>query len=272
MFKIPSAGETASSKVVKDSINATGNNLVSGFFGEGNSGVFRREVIRWQVPSKQFHIEMYINPQNITIQSSKLINEVRTKGGFIIQYWGENFDTASIAGMTGSGGIEGINILKSIYRDEQLEIDGVLKTIISTIQNMNTTQIAQAAGLGISEGASALYNFATNGNSQAAAALKSLAARAANVKMFYQGVTYRGFFKTFNSTETADQLGLFNYDMAFTIVETIGKRSNYMPWHRKASVPAPGPVTYSRITQSPDSILQDKLRGLVTDTRSRTSR
>jgi len=65
-------------------------------------------------------VEMYINPQNISYEDSKIITPTRTKGGYIIQYWGEELGTINLSGHTSSAGIEGINLLRMIYRIESI--------------------------------------------------------------------------------------------------------------------------------------------------------
>jgi hypothetical protein len=77
-----------------------------------------RQLIRWRVPGLGF-VDMYINPQQMDIQEKKVIQKQRTKGGYVIQYWGEELMIIRIQGNTGASGIEGINILRKVYRAEQ---------------------------------------------------------------------------------------------------------------------------------------------------------
>jgi hypothetical protein len=51
--------------------------------------------------------------------------------------------------------------------------------------------------------------------------------------LFYQGVQYKGFFTSFSMTENTDNLGLFNYNMAFTATEIRGRRQNVFAWHKE---------------------------------------
>lgn len=159
-----------------------------------------RTLIVWEVPTQPtpFFIEMYINPNNITIQERKLITEQRTKGGYVIQYWGEELTQVSLSGTTGSGSIEAMNVLKDIYRNEQLAMQ----------------QILGSQGVDVKR-------------------RQSLGQMAASVVMWYQGQGMRGFFKDLNYTEAGDQAGMINYTMNFTVVETIGQRQNFLPWQRK---------------------------------------
>ena len=82
----------------------------------------QRRMLKWLVPERGI-IEMYINPQSIAIRNAKNIKSERTKGGFVVQYWGEELTSIDISGHTGTSGIEGINVLSDIYRGEQLAFD-----------------------------------------------------------------------------------------------------------------------------------------------------
>ena len=172
--------------------------------GEGTSGRPRkRSLIRWEVPHMSgadgtpYFIEMYINPQNIDFQSNKITRRVFTKGGYILQYWGEGLDQVNIRGTTGSGGIEALNALRDIYRSEQLAL---VKIVNSSYTNKRRQSLGQLA---------------------------------ASVIMWYQGQGLRGYFETMSFTESADKLGMFEYTLAFVVAQIIGKRANYLPWHRK---------------------------------------
>lgn len=159
-----------------------------------------RQLILWEVPhlgSSQF-IQMYVNPQNIQINSVKDISEVRTKGGYFIQYWGEKFDEINIQGNTGSSGVEGINALRDVYRSEQLT----------------------------------LFNIARNSNTSGIKRRQSLAQLAASVVMHYAHVQYFGYFKSFSVTEAAEQTGFYSYTMNYTVTKTVGLRKNWAGWHR----------------------------------------
>lgn len=159
-----------------------------------------RKLIVWELPSvgSPGFVEMYINPNNIAITERKTITEQRTKGGYVIQYWGEELINVSIAGTTGDGGIEALNVLRDIYRNEQLALTGFIEA----------------------KGADTKRR-------------QSLAQLAASVVMWYQGQGMRGFFKDFTYTESVQEMGVINYQMNFTVTEIIGQRQNFMPWHRK---------------------------------------
>src|SRR5258708_1776992 len=51
-----------------------------------------RKVIHWFVPEYGV-VRMYCNPQSIRYAESKLTSNQYTKGGYIVQYWGEKLTT-----------------------------------------------------------------------------------------------------------------------------------------------------------------------------------
>lgn len=184
------------------------------------------QVMTWQLPNGMA-IQMYINPQNFVVRESKQITETRTKGGFVIQYWGENLTQLTISGTTGSSGIRGINVLRDIYRSENRAFDLVaqqqLREVERVQQNLDTNSDINRT----------LKNISTDLQNRNFLLRPSLAALAVNVLLFYQGVQYKGFFKEFTVTESVANLGLFDYSMSFTATETRGQRKNFMSWHKE---------------------------------------
>ena len=75
------------------------------------------QVMTWRLPNGSA-VQMYINPENFVVRDSKQITETRTKGGCVMQYWGEKLTQMTLSGTTGSSGIRGINVLRDIYRSE----------------------------------------------------------------------------------------------------------------------------------------------------------
>lgn len=202
---------------------------------------FERQVITWRLPALGF-IKMFINPQSIEIREGKDISTTRTKAGFIVQYAGEKLTEITISGVTGSAGQEGINILRAIYRSEQFAFESIADELDRTALQTQVTQLSK--GL-VDQGASALKTagaaitpFLVDEVNEIALSVLSqpfptLASLAANVEMFYQGVTYRGYFTAFNVSETAEQTGNLSYTLNFTSYARQGERRNFMPWHRQ---------------------------------------
>ena len=244
------ANRAASMRASSGKVNAAVLNLID----RQHVGHVSREMVTWKTPHLGY-IQMYINPQQIKIVSSKIIQNVRTKGGFVIQYGGENLDQIIIGGTTASAGMEGINILQAIYRSEQLAFEGIAVALEEQLSNVQLDQaigsvITAAGDSGSAAGNSFLFGQNVlqitsqlfNGLNRPRPTLASLAS---NIDMFFQGILYRGYFKSFSVTESAQKPGWFDYDIEFTAYARQGSRHNFMPWHKQPEGPASSSNPYS---------------------------
>lgn len=201
------------------------------------AAVNSRHIIHWLVPEGPI-VEMYVNPQSITYAEKKTTQSQRTKGGFVLQYWGEELLRLTIQGTTGTSGIEGINVLRDVYRNEQLAFD----PYALYLEAQANQQILQGNVFGEDSALTASSSFITSllAGSQsliptAAQNPPSLASLAFTVEMYYSGEVFRGFFESFNVVERADNVGMFDYTIDFTVTQRRGFRQNFMPWHRSAT-------------------------------------
>jgi len=207
--------------------------------------------------------QLYMNPQTFNIRDQKLVQKTLTKGGHVVQYWGEDLTTIDAGGTTGSAGIEGINVLRDIYRHEQLHY----RTVLADRQR----ELAKAAAIAQAEAEEQVYDtsvggallgvadgltggavsktvkgvsnsidilFGTDLGSNFGGAggsfktVPTLAAFATNIDMYFQGEFFRGYFTNFTVSETAQEPGHFTYQFQFVVTRRSGKRNNFMPWHR----------------------------------------
>lgn len=215
-----------------------------------------RQLIRWRVPGLGF-VDMYINPQNMDIVEKKVIQKQRTKGGYIVQYWGEELMTIRIAGSTGASGVEGINILRKVYRAEQ---DSFLQVAQSLADRVNSYTaggnianiIAQGAGQSAKDLSGSISGGLITGllgGGSSPSLLPTLGSLAVSVEMFYQGWVFKGFFEEFTVSENvANGPGVFNYNLNFTVLDRRGVRSNFAPWHRSPATldTAGNPISYNK--------------------------
>jgi hypothetical protein len=211
-----------------------------------------RNMVRFFLPELGI-VEMYINPQSIKYNDKKHIPApTRTRGGYLVQYWGEELGTLSIDGITGSSGVEGINILYDVYRNEQVAMDALALAVeaakdkessgdlIDTL--LGSDNILSGIGNAIGVGADSLFDQVTNmiqtGSIDPSTPKPTLASIAFQTEIYWSGWVFRGYFNSMNVTESADKLGLFEYGMNFTVTQKRGLRLNFMPWHRS---PTEGP-------------------------------
>jgi hypothetical protein len=202
----------------------------------------RRHIVHWFVPEVGV-INMYINPQSIDYNFKKLITPERTKGGYVIQYWGEELPTLNLRGITGSSGVEGLNVLYEVYRAEQLTFDPIGLTIASDsmVSGLGDliNNVGQGIGGGIAGGVASAANgiFGLNPLTQSLMPRNppTLASLAFGVEMYYNGWVFRGFFTSMSWTESVNNMGMFDYQIQFTVTQRRGYRTNYLPHHHSAT-------------------------------------
>lgn len=198
------------------------------------SGRRVRQLIRWRVPKLGF-VDMYMNPQQMTITEKKIITKQRTKGGYIIQYWGEELTQVKLQGTVGAGGIEAINILRRVYRAEQEAFQLVAQQLQDRVHAYSAGgSIANLLTGGGKVGAS-IGGAITGllGGSANPPLLPSLGSLAVSAEMFYQGWVFKGFFEDFVTTESVQiGVGILNYDMTFTVLDRRGTRTNLASFNR----------------------------------------
>jgi hypothetical protein len=243
--------------------SADGNGLPYSKAPTYRDATLQRNIITWFVPEFGT-VRMYVNPSNINYSFNKTITPTRTKGGYSLQYWGEELTNLTITGTTGSAGVEGVNVLYEIYRAEQYAFDtaGLVISSNNAAQNL-ITQGFNAAGNAIGSGGvgqllfggtatgnagtsvqnagliGGLFGLNSPLNSLGASNYVSLAQLAFTVEMYYDGWVYRGYFKNMTITEKPYE---FDYNIGFVATQRRGYRTNFFPWHRN---PAQGPSQYN---------------------------
>lgn len=222
-------------------------------------GVNHRNIMHWLVPEGPI-VQMYINPQNVSYNYRKAIQPTRTKGGFTLQYWGEELTTLRLTGTTGSSGIEGINVLYDIYRNEQLALDPYALYLSAAQDAALIDGGSVGAAIGNVLGGSDIGNTiggivggVLQGASESSTTTRpapSLASLAFTVELYWSGEVYRGYFTDFSVEESVSHLGTFEYSINFTVTQKRGFRVNYLPWHRSA---VSGPSNSSPFLGTPHS-------------------
>lgn len=199
------------------------------------TAVNQRKLIHWLVPEGPI-VQMYMNPQNIRYQYKKTITPQRTKGGYSIQYWGEELTSLAISGTTGTSGIEGINVLHDVYRNEQLAYDPYALYLASKNDlESRGAEISDLVTGNFGDFAEGLVSGAADLLPGANVQPPTLASLAFTVEMYWSGSVFRGYFEDFNITESVDNLGMFNYDFNFKVTQQRGMRLNFLPHHRSAT-------------------------------------
>ncbi len=228
----------------REAPSASGSTTRQGQVKSGRAAVAKRQTMRFIVPEQPI-VEMYINPENIQYQFSKLVSPQRAKGGYILQYWGENLGTLSVKGTTGTSGIEGINVLYDVYRNEQLMFDPYALTLAAERDKAEQSSFddllfgdGDLFGLSdtiVGEMASMSGDYLSSAQAQNVINARSkptLAQLAFTVEIYWFGEIYRGYFENFNFTESVTNLGIFEYSFTFKVTQRRGFRTNYLAWHK----------------------------------------
>lgn len=203
-------------------------------------------------------VPVYINPDSINISKNKNISSTQTKGGYVVQYWGEQLTEMTVRGSTGSGGIEAINILDSVYRNEITQFNKILLARATNADTSFRTALEDSSTANIGSGLVSIFDEFTNGgvsgiidgtksaideivdaargttddNPSSVPLIPTIGAFGVSMIIFWQGVKYTGYFKNFSYSEDSSKPGLFDYDFSFTVIKQKGTRKNFMPWHR----------------------------------------
>jgi hypothetical protein len=230
--------------------------------------ITRRHLMRWLVPEQPM-IQMYVNPQNFKVDYKKHISKVRTKGGYTLQYWGEELTTLNISGTTGTSGVEGINVLYDIYRNEQLQFDPFALFLQAERDRAEEDDVFNdLTGIGdtiLGEVGNILSSAKEGGVPNTSRTKPTLASLAFTVELYWSGEVYRGFFENFSVTERADNIGLFDYTMTFTVTQKRGFRQNFFGWHRSAT---DGPSNSDPVT-GPRHSFAGRASNVITPRRNR---
>lgn len=197
----------------------------------------KRNMAHWFVPEVGV-IPMYINPQSIVYDHKKMITKERTKGGWNLQYWGEELTSLRISGHTGSSGVEGLNVLYEIYRAEQFLFDPIALTMAADASTTGLNDLIDQAlgnlgGIGdvLSDATSGLLGLDPVSQNILPRDTPSLATMAFGLELYYMGWVFRGYLNSMSITESVDRLGLFEYNMEMIVTQRRGYRFNYLPWH-----------------------------------------
>ena len=220
-----------------------GDGLPSSKVPSQRNAVTRRHIVHFFVPEVGV-INMYVNPESIQYNYNKLINKERTKGGFVLQYWGEELPTLSLRGTTGSSGVEGLNVLYEIYRSEQISFDAIGVSLAANASISGFGDTINSLGQEIGGIGGDIFGEVTNGvlglnpltQSIIPRTPPTLAQLAFTMEIYYAGSVHRGYFQSMSVTESKDLVGGFTYQMEFVVTQRRGYRYNSMPWQRAANM------------------------------------
>jgi len=183
--------------------------------------VRNRKSIIWQIDGlpDRFKIPdlvMKINPENLNSTYSQLINRKRTLGGFIEEHWGEQLDTLSASGRTGTFfGAVGLTNKDRRTTDNFQQFER-----FTAIYRNNGTLYDEQTGKIMAQGF---------------------------VVMNYDLSVFNGYFESFTINEVSDKQFDLAYDFSFKVLREVypGRMKSFKS---VTVVPAPGVQKNDRVT------------------------
>jgi len=143
-------------------------------------------------------LTMLINPTNLDVSYSPVINETRTLGGFIHEYWGEQLTTLAATGKT------------AMFIDSEKGLTNKNSRTTEAYQNfISLLNIYKNNGKGY------FKKFDTPGLKSNPEKISSLGV----ISMFYDGRQYDGYFENFTYTEDAEQPFNLEYSFSFKTIK-----------------------------------------------------
>lgn len=175
-----------------------------------------------------------INPASVSLNASKIINRTPTMSGWVEDHWGEELDTITFQGSTGAfiwndpKEIVPTNI-KAPLTDTPQQIRDVFNKL-ENITDMGTVApqgTGQHSGLAVEQRRStATYKEfrhfiqLMNGNG-ATFDIYGLVSGRLYIQITYDYAQYRGYFESFDITESADSPFKFTYTVTFKSEKTM---------------------------------------------------
>lgn len=147
-------------------------------------------------------LTMLVNPSNLDITYAPLINETRTLGGFVQEYWGEQLTTLSATGKT------------AMFVESEKGITNKDARLTESYQHfMSLLNIYKNNGKGYS---TTFDTVKTRANSSKITSL-------GYVIMIFDKVQYDGYFETFTYTEDAAMPFNLEYSFTFKVMRIMGQ-------------------------------------------------
>ena len=168
--------------------------------------------ISWTIKggdSKIPSLTMLINPENLDTSYSALINETRTLGGFVHEYWGEQLTSLSASGKTAMF----VDTDKGITNKDNRSTESY-KYFISLLN------IYKNNG----------KEYQENITSKTPIALRYNTSKLTNlgyIQMIFDKKQYDGYFESFSYTEDAAMPFNLEYSFTFKVMRIIGAKYVY---------------------------------------------
>lgn len=179
---------------------------------------------------------MHVNPQNFSIQHTKKVERIQTRGGWVEQHWGDELDEISADGSTGAF----MNIytgLTSLLRQQTIAWDRY-RDLLDLFRNNGS--LYDPFGAVVLQG---------------------------SVMLMFDRGTYNGFFRSFDVEETDEQPFAFKVSWTFKVTEELMKIPGLIqdPSQRGAFTAGPAPAFQGQNAQQSQNTIQGSKPASLSD-------
>jgi len=165
-----------------------------------------KQAIIWRieglqgVSSEETRMTMMLNPVNIDFSYAPIVNETRTLGGFIQEFWGEQLTSLSASGKT-----------SMFYNDKGLTNKDARKSE-AYLNFIKLVNIYKNNG----------KNYDDDRKSSSIKLNQNRIKSVGIIIMTYINKQYEGYFDNFSIKEMSEKPYNYEYDFSFKITRTIG--------------------------------------------------
>lgn len=172
---------------------------------------------------------LLVNPASLEWSLENTVQETRTRGGFMQEFWGSELDTLTASGTTAAAYVASFSpsLVGPPAPATPTERQGGGLTIRDLRSNSagyrNLRRLVDVyRSNGIIYGMRAMGNYAV-GNGPEKPAFRKALLYGGYVSILYDGVTYRGFFENFEIREAGDAPFWLEWNFTFKVESHVGK-------------------------------------------------
>jgi len=165
---------------------------------------------------------LLVNPASLDWSLANTVQETRTRGGFMQEFWGSELDTLSASGTTAVAYVASFdpNGPASTKQGGGLTIRD-LRSDSAGYRNLRRLVDVYRSN-GIIYGLRATGNYAV-GNGPEQPAFRKALLYGGYVSIFYDGITYRGFFENFEIREAGEAPFWLEWNFTFKVESHVGQ-------------------------------------------------
>lgn len=179
-------------------------------------------------------VMLTVNPSSLSVNASKIVTRQQTMTGWTEFHWGEELDTITLTGSTAAFIWDGISsTMKSSIRPPLKQTSQELVDIYNEYQNIQDLGVIAPQGIGDQEGLAVTKRRDTptyqefrqlmqlmNANG-VTFDIHGLVSERLYIQITYNYAQYRGYFESFDLTESAESPYRFTYNITFKSEKTM---------------------------------------------------